>query len=127
MRYFVCFYNPWNREEPPLPIYLLETPQELTYQELTRLVRNIFPQPWKYGWANTCLYSEKEIEEEVKDYIRKALNRFIDWDTEEDLEFQTDWEYQEWLNNALEGVEIIARMDENGEITIVKNNQEVEL
>jgi len=125
-RYFVCCYNPWNKQEPPIPIYLLETAEELTLKEFKRLAEDIFPPPTTWGWVNVSFYTEEELEEEVKDYIRKALNRFIDWETEEDLEFQTDWEYQEWLNNALKGIEIIARMDEDGEITMIYKKEEEE-
>jgi len=95
-RYFVCDLI-WNWYDRPTPIYVLETSEELTIEEFKKIAKDIFPAPTKWGWVNVSFYTEEELEEEVKNLIRRDLTLFTAWDSEEDLSAFVEWKYEEWL------------------------------
>jgi len=105
-RYFVCDLI-WNWYDRPTPIYVLETSEELTIEEFKKIAKDIFPAPTKWGWVNVSFYTEEELEEEVKNLIRRDLTLFTAWDSEEDLSAFVEWKYEEWLEEAIKNAKVI--------------------
>jgi len=105
-RYFVCDLI-WNWYDRPTPIYVLETSEELTIEEFKKIAEDIFPAPTKWGWVNVSFYDETQLEEEVKNLIRRDLILFTAWDSEEDLSAFVEWKYEEWLEEAIKNAKVI--------------------